>query len=81
MEYIIGDCLEKLSLVKDGSIAMIYLDPPFDSGRDYKMSHENSTGFSDTWKGNDYKDFIEKVIDQCIPKTEEGWISFFSYLS
>jgi len=77
MEYIIGDCLEKLDLVKDESIALIYLDPPFDSGRDYTMSHENSMGFSDTWKGGDYKDFIERVIDKCIPKLKKDGSLFF----
>ena len=55
MTFIRGDCLEKLDDVADASITTIYLDPPFDSGRDYKMSADDATGFSDTWKGDDYK--------------------------
>jgi site-specific DNA-methyltransferase (adenine-specific) len=80
MEYIIGDCLEKLDDVKDDSIAMIYLDPPFDSGRDYTMSHENSTGFSDTWKGDEYRKFIVEVVDKCIPKLKKDG-SFYFHIS
>lgn len=77
MEYIIGDCLDKLDLVKDESVTTIYLDPPFDSGRDYTMSDTNSIGFSDTWKGDDYRHFIDKVIDKCIPKLKKDGTLFF----
>lgn len=77
MRYIIGDCLEKLDLVENGTVTTIYLDPPFDSGRDYTMSNEDSTGFSDTWKGDDYKNFITRVIDKCLPKlTRDGTLFF-----
>ena len=37
MTYIVGDCLEKLVDVQDESVTTIYLDPPFDSGRDYTL--------------------------------------------
>ena len=77
MTFIRGDCLEKLDDVADASIATIYLDPPFDSGRDYKMSIDDATGFSDTWKGDDYKTFITRVIDKCVPKlTGDGTLFF-----
>lgn len=77
MTFIRGDCLEKLDDVADASITTIYLDPPFDSGRDYKMSTDDATGFSDTWKGDDYKTFITRVIDKCVPKlTGDGTLFF-----
>lgn len=77
MTFIRGDCLEKLDDVADASITTIYLDPPFDSGRDYKMSADDATGFSDTWKGDDYKTFITRVIDKCVPKlTGDGTLFF-----
>lgn len=77
MTFIRGDCLEKLDDVADASITTIYLDPPFDSGRDYKMSADDATGFSDTWKGDDYKTFITQVIDKCVPKlTGDGTLFF-----
>ena len=77
MTFIRGDCLEKLDDVADASITTIYLDPPFDSGRDYKMSADDASGFSDTWKGDDYKTFITRVIDKCVPKlTGDGTLFF-----
>ena len=77
MKFIHGDCLEKLDDVADASITTIYLDPPFDSGRDYKMSVNDSTGFKDTWKNDDYKNFITHVIDKCVPKlTGDGTLFF-----
>jgi len=77
MTYIVGDCLEKLVDVQDESVTTIYLDPPFDSGRDYTLSKNDATGFKDTWKGSDYKQFIESVIDACIPKMKKTGTLFF----
>jgi len=77
MRYIIGDCVEKLDAVEDATVTTIYLDPPFDSGRDYKMSVNDSTGFADTWKGDDYKNFITRVIDKCLPKLTPNGTLFF----
>jgi len=37
----------------------------------------DSTGFKDTWKGDDYKTFITRVIDKCAPKlTGDGTLFF-----
>ena len=77
MRYIIGDCVEKLDAVEDATVTTIYLDPPFDSGRDYKMSVNDSMGFADTWKGDDYKNFITRVIDKCLPKLTPNGTLFF----
>ena len=77
MKFIVGDCLEKLDDVDDNTVTTVYLDPPFDSGRDYKMSVHDSTGFSDTWKGNDYENFITQVIEKCIPKLKSDGSLFF----
>ena len=77
MTYIVGDCLEKLVEVQDESVTTIYLDPPFDSGRDYTLSKNDATGFKDTWKGDEYKHFIEDVIDACLPKLKKAGTLFF----
>lgn len=52
-----GDCLEMLDWVPDGSVDLIYLDPPFKSDTDYNMLFGSETGedtaqvkaFADTW--------------------------------
>lgn len=50
-----GDCLRVLAdanVVKPGSVDLIYLDPPFNSKRDYNIVHATGTQetmFTDTW--------------------------------
>lgn len=52
-----GDCLEMLDWVPDGSVDLIYLDPPFKSDTDFNMLFGSETGedaaqveaFADTW--------------------------------
>ena len=71
------DCLEGLSRVDDRSVQAIYLDPPFDSGRSYEMSVDDSTGFDDRWDGDDYALFISNVIDALEPKLSPNGTLFF----
>ena len=42
-----GDCLSILKGWPDGCVDLVYLDPPFNSGRDYGA-------FSDKWRWDDY---------------------------
>lgn len=52
-----GDCLDMLGRVPDGSVDLVYLDPPFKSDTDYNMLFGSETGddtaqvkaFADTW--------------------------------
>ena len=56
---------------------MIYLDPPFNSKRNYKLSNTNSLGFSDKWTDRDYEDFLIRVIDKlCTLLTANGTLFF-----
>lgn len=54
-----GDCLRVLTdarAVEPGSVDLIYLDPPFNSKRDYNIVHESGTQetiFGDTWAWGD----------------------------
>lgn len=54
----VGDNLEQLSGLSEGSVALIYLDPPFNSGRTYDLIDAKRDGaaggrtaaFGDQWK-------------------------------
>ena len=56
-----GDNLEAFSRVPDGSAQLVYMDPPFASGRKFEVSlsrsrnggHERIDAFDDRWAGND----------------------------
>ena len=59
--------------IKNKSIQLIYLDPPFNSNRDYKLSEDNKVGFKDKWnKDEDYSQFIDKVINHLLPSLKKN---------
>jgi DNA modification methylase len=74
-----GDCKEVLKKIPDGSIDLIYLDPPFFSQRHYedfwimgKGDHETKMGFSDKdW--HKLKDSIDPNILREYESIEERW--------
>lgn len=58
-----GDCLEVMKNLKDESIDMIYLDPPFFTQKKHSLSSRDRKlhySFSDTWDSHKaYADFME----------------------
>jgi DNA modification methylase len=77
IQFVLGDCLQELGKVSDESIDSIYLDPPFDSNRIYKLSSESDVGFNDKWKEDDYENFIKQVVDLCYTKLKPTGTLFF----
>jgi DNA modification methylase len=73
----IGNCVDLLKTLGDESVRVFYLDPPFDSDRNYQLSSDNSLGFKDKWDGDDYEKFIKTVIDACFPKLMKDGTLFF----
>jgi DNA modification methylase len=65
----LGDCLYVLSNLPDSSVNMIYLDPPFFSGKEYeiKSNKKHVTGFDDRWKGgiSAYVSWMKERLTQC----------------
>ena len=59
----IGDISKLKAKLDLESVNMIYLDPPFNSDRDYKLNDNSNIGFGDKWTDNDYENFISSVID------------------
>lgn len=54
-QLILGDNLEVLHMLQSEYIDLIYIDPPFFSGRTYNVICNNINElrtFSDTWKGD-----------------------------
>ena len=58
----IGDCTKYVETLSSKSITMIYLDPPFNSDRNYTMSVDSNIGFIDKWTDASYEQFLESVI-------------------
>jgi len=65
----LGDCLNKLRIIKEESIDLIYLDPPFFTQKSQKLkSRDNSKEYSfvDRWESiQTYSDYIRKRLLEC----------------
>jgi len=76
MNYLyLGDCLNVLrDYVKDESVDLIYIDPPFNSKRNYniffddKEIHTQRVAFEDTWS---YKNVSESLLELQTVKNEK----------
>lgn len=66
-KIILGDCLNEMRSIENGSIDLIYLDPPFFTERKHKLKNRERTkefSFDDTW-GSDkgYAQFLKERIE------------------
>lgn len=69
--------MELLRTLDDKSVQTIYLDPPFNSGRTYKMDAHGGVGFDDKWTDETYKAFITQVVNLCVPLLKPTGSLFF----
>ena len=64
-----GDCLKLLGIIPDNSIDLIYLDPPFFSQTQQKLSTRDGSAlysFSDQWEDvNEYVQYLRTRVQEC----------------
>lgn len=77
IQFTLGHCVPLLKKLEDESIRLFYLDPPFDSDRNYTLSVDNSLGFKDKWEGDEYERLIREVVDTCYRKLMKDGTLFF----
>jgi len=69
MSIVLGDCLDRLKEIKENSIDMVYLDPPFFTQRNHvSKTRDNSKEymFEDCWDSiGDYIEFMKKRLIEC----------------
>lgn len=73
-------CGDSLNIVPtlDRKYRVIYLDPPFNSNRDYKYSAEQENHeFKDTWEDGEYERWLDRLIGACKSKLLEDGTLFF----
>ena len=58
----IGDCATYANTLDEKSVSMIYLDPPFNSDRNYVMGVDSDIGFGDKWTDASYEQFLDTSI-------------------
>ncbi len=60
-----GDSLGILDQETDLKFDMIYLDPPFDTGRDFKyQATSEEIEFTDKWNGDSYEKWLDSLISK-----------------
>ena len=66
-----GDCITVMEDMKLGSVDLIYLDPPFNSNREYNVIYKDETGrplpdqieaFSDLWELDEERERVLRVM-------------------
>ncbi len=76
-----GDNLEGLKLIPSNSVDLIYLDPPFFSGRNYSkgfLEEGNKQEFSDNWENlKDYLSFIKNRVEELHRVIKEDGALYF----
>jgi len=64
-----GDCVDKLKEIEDGSIDLIYFDPPFYTQKKHSLSTRDNSKkyeFEDSWNSLDqYLNLIESCLIEC----------------
>lgn len=53
---------------------LIYLDPPYDTGRVFTISHSERLGFDDCWSKNEYIDWLDSLIQSCKARLESNGV-------
>ncbi len=61
-----ADCLDVLPLLPSESVDLVFADPPFNLGKDYR------NGRSDSLKDLDYLEWCGKWIAECVRALEQG---------
>lgn len=77
VRFKLGHCVPSIKSLADESVRVFYLDPPFDSDRNYTMSVDNAIGFKDKWESGEYETLIRNVIDACYPKLMKDGTLYF----
>lgn len=63
IEVFLGDALDVLEEIKSDKFDMVYLDPPFSTGRDFKyQATAKEIQFTDKWNGNSYAKWLDDLI-------------------
>lgn len=76
-EFYLGDALEIIPTLEQ-KYRIIYLDPPFNSNREYIYSAEGENfGFLDKWAVGEYEQWLDAMLAACKTKlTKDGTLFF-----
>lgn len=65
MQLILGDCLEKMKDIPDGSIDLVITSPPYNLGNSHHTGSIRHKAYEDNLPENQYQDWQIRVLDEC----------------
>ena len=77
IEFELGHCVSLLNGLQDESVRVFYLDPPFDSDRNYTLRVDSTVGFKDKWEGDEYEQFLRSLLQACSRKLANNGTLYF----
>ena len=77
VRFKLGHSVPLIKGLADESVRVFYLDPPFDSDRNYTLSVDHAIGFKDKWEPGEYEALIRSVVDACYPKLMKDGTLYF----
>ena len=78
----VGDSRELLEELEDKTVNVVYLDPPFNSNRKYRLtSSDDSVGFDDIFStDSEYVELVSPIVKECARILKKDG-SFFFHIS
>lgn len=80
IQFIISDSVEYMKNIQNGSVQLVYMDPPFYTQKtqsQYNKDQNKSVSFSDKWKNKEeYLAFIKKNLIECRLKMSDSALIF-----
>lgn len=68
-KLLLGDCIKQLEKIKDESMDMIFVDPPYNLSKDYR-------GYSDNLSYESYFDWCNRWLGQLVRVLKKGGVLF-----
>ena len=77
VDLYIGHYKDVIPSITNETVDMIYLDPPFNSDREYRLTDSSDIGFDDKWTDEQYETFIDELINRLLPLLKKEGSLFF----
>jgi len=69
IDLLLNDCVPQMKAMEDGSVDIVFTDPPYNVGKDYGGYKDNKTPMA-------YKKWMRRVINECTRVSRNGIIFY-----
>jgi len=65
MKLILGDCLEKMQDIEDGSVDLVFTSPPYNLGNSHHTGKKRHKAYDDNLPEKEYQNWQIQVLREC----------------